>query len=113
MFGDDLEHGRRVAVLQPRPAHVLIGNAAVLTDLVLTRGKDTPRHRLAETVGLVFFAGMRLVQPPHEQEVSDPLDHFERIGDATGPKGIPYIVDLGAKFTSQHAAPDRYVSQVA
>ncbi len=86
-------------VLQPRPAHVLIGDAAALPDLVLARREDAPLDRLAEAVGLVLLAGMRLIQPAHEQEVGDLLDHLERIGDAARPERVPHAVDLGAKFT--------------
>ena len=102
VLGDDLEHRRRVAVLQPRPAHVLVGDAAVLADLVLARREDAPLDRLAEAIGLVLLAGMRLVEPAHEQEVGDLLDDLERIGDATRPKSVPDVVDLGSKFTCQH-----------
>jgi len=94
VLGDDLEHGRRIAVLQPRPAHVLIGDAAVLADLVLALRKNAPLHRLAEAVGLVFFPCVRLVEAAHEKQVGDLLDDFERIGDAARPEGVPHIIDF-------------------
>jgi hypothetical protein len=42
---------------------------------------------------------LRFVEPADEQKVGDLLDHFEWIGDATRPKGIPYGIDLAAQFT--------------
>ena len=30
------------------------------------------------------------------------LDDFERVGDASGPEGVPDGVDLGADFASEH-----------
>ncbi len=96
-----------------RPAHFLIGDAATLADAVLAFREDAPLDRLAEAVGLVLFTSMGVIQPAHEQEVSDLFDHFERIGDATRPKGIPYIVDLGAKFAGQHNTPEIHISRVA
>ncbi len=48
---------------------------------------------------------MRLIQSAHEKEVGDLLNHLERIGNATRPKGIPDRVDFGAKFPRQHAFP--------
>ena len=100
MLGDDFEHRPGVAVLQPRPAHVLIGDAAALSDFVLTQGKDATFDRLVEAISLVFFAGMRLVEAAHEQQVGDLLDHLERIGYAAGSKGIPHVIDFVAKFPS-------------
>ena len=102
VLGNDLEHGSGIAVLQPRPAHVLIGHAAVLADLVFACGKNAPLDRLAEPRGLALFEGVRVVQPAHEQEVGDLLDHLQRIGDATRPEGVPDVVDLGVKFACQH-----------
>ena len=66
-------------------------------------GKDAPLHRLAEAVRLVLLARMGLVEPAHEQQVGDLLDHLERIGDAARPEGVPDLVDLRAEFTCQHA----------
>jgi hypothetical protein len=106
VLGDDFEHRRGVFVLQPGPAHLLIGNATALADLVLAVREDAPLDRLFETVGLVLFAGVRVIEPAHEQQVGDLLDHLERIGDAARPERVPHAVDLGAKFTCQHAVPD-------
>jgi hypothetical protein len=94
VFGDDFEHRAGITVLQPRPAHILIRNAAAFADLVLAGWKDTAPDRFAKAVGLVFFAGMRVIKAAHEQQVRDLLDDFERIGDAARPKGIPDPVDL-------------------
>ena len=113
VFGYDLEHRRRVLVLQLGPAHVLISNAAALADLVLARREDAPFDRFFKPISLVLLAGVRLVQPTHEQEIGDLLDHLERIGDAARPECVPHAIDLGAKFASQHATSDSYVSQVA
>ena len=113
MLGNDFEHRSRVLVLQLGPAHFLIGDAATLADAILAFREDAPFDRLAEAVGLVLFKSMGVIQPAHEQEVSDLFDHFERIGDATRPKGIPYIVDLGAKFAGQHNTPEIHISRVA
>src|SRR6266481_1253575 len=105
VLGYDFEHRRGVLVLQPGPTHLLIGEAATLTYLVLTRREYPPCDRLLKTVSLVLLASMRLVQPAHEQQVGDLLDHLERVGNATRPKGIPDPVNLGAKFPRQHATP--------
>ena len=113
VLGDDLEHRRRVLVLQPGPAHFLISEAATLADLVLTRREYAALNRLLKPISLVLLAGVRLVQPTHEQEIGDLLDHLERIGDAARPECVPHAIDLGAKFASQHATSDSYVSQVA
>ena len=109
MLGDDGEHRRGVFVLEPRPAHVLVGDAAVLADAVLALREDAPLHRLAEAVGLVLLECMRLVQAADEEEIGDLLDHLERVGDATRPEGVPDVVDLGAKFTRQHAIPQQHL----
>ena len=102
VLGDDLEHGGGIAVLQPRPAHFLVSDAAASADLVLAGGEDAPLDRLAQPVGLVLLAGMRLVQPAHEQQVGDLLDHLQGIGDAARPEGVPDAIDLVAQFTCEH-----------
>ena len=97
MVGDDDEHRRRILVLQPQPAHLLVGDA-VLADVILAGRKDPPLHRLARPVGAVLLGRMRLVQAADEQEIGDLLDYLDRIGDAARPERIPHIVDLGPKY---------------
>ena len=105
VLGDDLEHRGRLAVFQPRPAHVLIGDATLLADAVLAIGEDAPLHRLLQPIGSIFFPRVDFVEPAQEQEVGDLLDDLDRIGDAARPEGVPDRVDFRAKFPRQHHVP--------
>jgi len=70
-----------------------------VTLTVLALGEDAPLHRLAEAVGAVILARLRLVEAAHEEQTGDLLDHLERVGDAARPEGIPDGIDLGPKVT--------------
>ena len=53
---------------------------------------------------------MQVVEPLDEEQVGDLLDHFQRVGDAAGPEGIPDVVDLAADFAGEHGG-QRYVDK--
>lgn len=103
VLGHDLEHRCRIVVLQPRPAHRLIGDAALLADAVLAVRKDAALDGLLEPVRLRLFQGLGVVQPAHEQKISNLLDHLERVGDATRPERVPHPIDFRTQLTRQHA----------
>jgi hypothetical protein len=46
---------------------------------------------------MVFLALPGLVQPAHEEQGDDLLDHLDRIGDASRPEGVPELIDFRAK----------------
>jgi hypothetical protein len=39
--------------------------------------------------GLRFFVELQVVQTADEQQIRDLLDHFQRVGDASRPEGVP------------------------
>jgi hypothetical protein len=101
VVGDDVEHLRRRLVAEARPAHLLVGQAAALADLVLAFGKDPALDRLLQANRLVLLADLHVVEPADEEQIGDLLDHLERIGDAARPERIPDAVDLVPEFPRQ------------
>lgn len=95
VLGDDGKHRRGVFILQPRPAHLLVGDAAALAAAVLALREDVPFNRPVHTRGLALFERVHVVEAANEEKVSDLLDHLDRIGDAACPESVPDVVDLG------------------
>ncbi len=95
---DDREHLVRREVLEPRPAHVLVGAPL----LVFALWEDPALHRLLESRGLVLLQDLQVVQPAQEEQVGDLLDHLKRVGDATRPEGVPDLVDLALDGSRDH-----------
>ncbi len=96
MLVDDAEHLRPGEVLEPRPAQVLIGLAALvwiawLRNPVMALGKDTPLDRLAESSGLALLQFLHLVEALDEDQVGDLLDHLERIGEPPDQKSFQML----------------------
>ena len=91
LVGDRLVHDRRLVVLEPRPAQVL-----------LIRSEDDALT-LPGAVGLLLGQGVEVVQAPDEQQVGDLLDDLQRVGDAAGPEGVPNAVDLALQLTGDHS----------
>ena len=89
----DVHLGRR-KILEARPAQVLV----VRLLGVGARRVDAALNGLAQADGLVLFQGVQVVEPALEQQVSDVLDHFDRVGDAAKSEGIPDGVDLAAEL---------------
>ena len=99
VLAEHLEHLLRPDVLEVRPAHLRVGQAA----LVAARRVDA--HGLGlEAGGLVVFAGLVGIQRAQEKQVGDLLDHLQRVGDAARPEGVPDLVDAVAEFTGKHGS---------
>src|SRR5439155_15451372 len=58
--------------------------------------------RLLQTVGHVPLEREQVVEAPDEEQVSDLLDHFERVRDAAGPEGVPDAVNLVLDVAGDH-----------
>jgi hypothetical protein len=76
------EHLGRSEVLEARPAVILIRPAL----RILACWEDLTFHRLLESIGLVLFKRMQVVETTNEEEVGDLLDHLQRIRDPAGPE---------------------------
>jgi len=85
-------------MFEPRSAQIVISAAS----RVVAFGKDAAFERAVEASGFVFFEGMKIVETAKEEKIRDLFDHFQRVGDATGPKDIPESVDLVFNFASNH-----------
>ena len=70
-------HRARLEVLEPRPAHLLVTDAA----LVFLLRENPPLERLARRPRLVLRERLEVVEPAQEEEVRDLLDHLERVRD--------------------------------
>ena len=46
---------------------------------------------------------LQFVEAAQKKQVGDLLDDFERIGNASRPKGIPDCIDLTTNFPGEHA----------
>jgi hypothetical protein len=46
---------------------------------VFALGEDHALNRLSGAIGLSLFKLLNLVQPPHEEQVSDLLDHLQGV----------------------------------
>ena len=66
VLGNDIEHRRRILILQQRPAHVGIGDAVTLAETVLALREYASLDRLAGAVGLVLGQRLRVVEAAHE-----------------------------------------------
>ena len=52
----------------------------------------------------MLLARVQLVQTLDEEQVGELLDDRERVRDAAGPHGDPYLVDLGLQLARDHDA---------
>jgi len=95
MLVDDAEHLARLEILEPRPAQVLVGLAA----LVLAVGKDAPLQWSVERGRLALFDLLHLVEPLDEDQIGDLLDNLEGIGEPARPEIVPDTINLAAQFT--------------
>lgn len=78
-------------MLEARPAKVVVEAALG----VLAFGEDSAfQLREFQAGGFVLLQRMQVIEPLQEQQVSDLLDDFERVGDAAGPEGISEGVNL-------------------
>ncbi len=109
MFADHCEHVGGREMLEARPA-IVRRRARRPRMVVLPSGKNRRSMRLLQPDGFEFFERVQLVQTLDEQQVSDLLDDFERVGDPAGPEGIPDLVDLIANFAGEHGGR-RYVDK--
>jgi hypothetical protein len=50
---------------------------------------------------LALFSS-RVVQAAQEEQVGDLLDHFNGVGDAAGPEGVPDLVDFAFEVAGEH-----------
>ena len=50
----------------------------------------------------MFFELLELIETAQEEQVSNLFDHFERVGDAACPEGVPDAVDVVVNFTGEH-----------
>jgi hypothetical protein len=98
VLGDDGKHLGSGEMLETRPAEVFERASSG----VLTLGEDPPLHRPAEPVCLVFLERVHVVETTKEQQIRDLLDHFQRIGNAARPEGVPDSVDLVPDVTGNH-----------
>ena len=64
------------------PAEVVVSPAA----LAVAFREDAALDGLAETVSLIFGESLQIVEAAEEEQVSDLLNDFEGVGDATGPE---------------------------
>ena len=73
MAVENLEHALRLLILEPRPAHQLIGAAAIsetgCLQPVLARREDTARKGTTKRLRLGFFPQLDLVQAADEEEI--------------------------------------------
>ena len=70
--------------------------------VVVTLGEKPPLYGRLETSGFQLFESLQLIEPLDEKQISDLLDHFERIGYSSRPERIPDLVNLVANFICQH-----------
>ena len=77
-------------MFEDAPAEVVVSPAT----LVVAVREDAALDGLAEAIGLVFGERLQIVKAAEEEQVSDLLNDFEGVGDATGPEGVPDGVDL-------------------
>lgn len=68
----------------------------VVGQKVFTR--EAGNEGIARERGVVLALGIQIIEPLHEQQVSDLLDGGERIGDAAGPESVPELVDECFEF---------------
>ena len=86
-----LEHPLGRQLLETRPAQG-----------VLAGGERRLRDRAAGAGGLVFVAGVQLVETLDEEQVGELLDDGEGVRDAAGPHGVPDSVDLRLQLAGDH-----------
>jgi hypothetical protein len=79
VFGDEVEHGAGFVVFEAGPAEVFEGAGVAV-----------------------------VVEAAEEEEPGNLLDDFEGVGDAAGPEGVPYGVDLGADFAGERGSTPIY-----
>ncbi|HEX4205239.1 MAG TPA: hypothetical protein VHZ51_13820 [Ktedonobacteraceae bacterium] len=48
---------------------------------------------------------LKVIEPTQEQQIGDLLDHFERVGNAARPEGVPYLVNLTLNTSCNHNLP--------
>jgi hypothetical protein len=70
--------------------------------VVLALGKQSPLDGLFQASGFQFFKGLKLIQTLYEKQISDLLDHFQRIGNSPGPERIRDLIYLVTNFVRQH-----------
>jgi hypothetical protein len=51
---------------------------------------------LPRVFALFSLPQFEIVEPLQEQQIRDLLHHLERVGDPTGPKGVPDLVHFAA-----------------
>src|SRR5579863_3834674 len=98
MLVDNGVHLARIEILEPAPAEVLIGTLLA----VLALGEEARLHGLLFYIGLQFLGGFEFVQALEEEEIGNLLNDFQRVGNPTRPKSIPYLINLTADLTSKH-----------
>jgi hypothetical protein len=87
---DHDEYVLGIKVFEAGPAQVIIFPSPA----VLALGEDLSFNGLVEPSCLEFLYGLKLVQPPEEEEVFDLLNDLPAVGDPAGPEGIPNPVNL-------------------
>jgi len=98
VLADNGVHLGRREILEMRPPEMLI--RALLR--ILARREDAVRHRLFQPRGLVLLQRVQVVQAAQEEQVSDLLNDFERVGNAAGPECVPDLVDLALDGAGDH-----------
>jgi hypothetical protein len=72
--------------------------------VVIAIGKQTALDGLLQAIGFQFFERLQLVETFDEKQVSDLLDHFQRVGNPARSEGIPDLIDLAANLVGKHQA---------
>jgi hypothetical protein len=87
---DDAKHLRSGKMLEPRPAQILVGVAA----LVCALREDAALQRSAERGGLALHDLLHLIETLDEDQVGNLLDHLQRVGEPAGPEIVPNPINL-------------------
>ena len=97
-------------MLEPRPAVIRVGTRRARM-VVVTLGKQPSLDGFLQASGLKLFECLQLVKPLDEQQISNLLDDFQRIGNPTGPERIPDLIYLATNFVRQHdvCSPDLFL----
>jgi hypothetical protein len=59
-------------------------------------------HGLLEATRFVLFEGVEIIEAAQEQQIGDLFHDLKRVGNATGPEGVPDAVDLVPNVACQH-----------
>ena len=99
-----LEHLAGLEVAEAVPAEVGVGglDARLLGDHADAVLEHALLQRDAQRRGVRLGLQLVVVQQLHEHQVRDLLQHRDGAGDATGPDGLPDLVDLVSQFACYH-----------